>query len=261
MISFRFVARGLVATALICGVVVEAESQTANSGRPKTTAEMARDIARTITDSASSLNAPNGPIFFVSALSRDNIVEVKYVTKDNAIFAGLKSSSDQMRLGKSSYYCNEARISYLKQGIVIQEIIITSNNGDQFDFTFDKSSCEGLPKAKLADSTTLAELALTVAKVENEANKTEASGKPLNFPFQFNGATAHQGIVDERFIVRVPSTRASVQANRGNMEGFVRGYLCSKYRDFIFKGIAFHHFFVLADDSPVIDFTIDRSNC
>jgi hypothetical protein len=260
MILFRFAVRSLVATALICGVVLKADSQTAN-GRQKTTAEMARDIAGTITNSASSLNAPNGPIFFVSAASRGNIIEVKYVTKDNAIFARLKNISDQMRLSKTSYYCNESRISYLKQSIVIHEVIATSNGSDQFDFTFDKSSCEKIPEAKTADAATLARLALTVAKAENEANKTGTSEKPLNSPFQFSGATAHQGIVDERFIVRVPSAKASVQASRGNMEGFVRGYLCTKYRDFIFQGIAFHHFFVLADDSPVLDFTIDRSNC
>jgi hypothetical protein len=261
MISFRFAARSLAAAALICLVGVEAESQTANTGRPKTTAEMARDIALTFTNSASALNAPSAPVTFVSATSRDNIVEVRYVAKDNAIFARLKNNSDQMRLGKASYYCNESRISYLKQGVVIHEMIATSNNSDQFDFTFDKSSCDHLPNAKLAGSAALAELALTVAKVENEANKTEASGKPLNSPFQFNGATAHQGIVDERFVVRDASAKASVQASRGNMEGFARGYLCSKYRDFIFQGIVFHHFFVLADGSPVIDFTIDRSNC
>jgi hypothetical protein len=257
MISFRFAARRLIATALICGVVAEAESQTSNTGRPRSTAELAGDIARTITNSASSLNASSGPILFVSAASRDNIVEVKYVAKDNNIFARLKASFNQIQLTKASYYCNENRISYLKQGIVIHEVIAASNKSEQLDFTFEKSSCERLAPPKMADFATLAELALKVAKVENEVNKTEA----LNSAFQFNGATAHQGVVDERFIVRVASAKASVQANRGNMEGFARGYLCSKYRDFIFQGVVFHHFFVLADNSPVIDFTIDKSNC
>ncbi|HWN49419.1 MAG TPA: hypothetical protein VNO18_06255 [Xanthobacteraceae bacterium] len=254
MTSFRLATRIVAIAALIGGAFGEAQSQIANSQGPKTPVEMAKAIAQTI--SANTLKAPGAPIAFESATSHDNFVEVRYVANDAAVFARLKSNVDQIRLDKASYYCNESRIAYLKQGVVMHEVIATSNNSDQIDFTFDRSSCDSLPKSKLADSKTLAEFARTVAKAENEA-----LGQPSNSPFRLDGATAHQGIVDERFIVLDASARASTQANRGNITGVLTGYFCSKYRNFISQGLVFHHFFVLPDSSPVIDFTIDRSNC
>jgi hypothetical protein len=140
----------------------------------------------------------------------------------------------------------------------MHEVIAMPGDSDQIEFTFDKSSCDALPNAQLADSKTLAELALTVAKAQNDAAGNEASGKASNPSFHLEGATAHQGIVDERFIV--PDQSAN-QANRGKIVAVATGYFCTKFRDVISQGLAFHQFFVLADDSPVIDFTVDRSNC
>src|SRR5205823_4335493 len=151
--------------------------------------------------------------------------------------------------------CQAGRLSYLKQGVVFHEVIATSTGGEQLDFTFDKKSCAGLPKPTLADSKTLAGLAITVAKAENAAVESEASGKPA--PFHPSQATAHQGVVDERFTVREASAKAITPANRGKIAALVTEYFCIKYRDVISQGLAFHHVFVSTDNTPVIDFTIN----
>jgi hypothetical protein len=259
MTSFRLAIRILAATALVSGAFAEAKSQTANNQGPKTPVEMARAIANTI--SANTVRARGAPIAFVSATSHDNVVELRYVANDAATFSRIKGNADQVRLSKASYYCNESRIAYLKQGVVMHEVIAASNNSDALDFTFDKSSCDSLPKSEPADFKTLSEFALTVAKAENEAAKIEALGQSPKSPFHLDGATAHQGIVEERFIVLDASARASTEANRSNIRGVLTGYFCGKYRNFISQGLVFHHFFVLPDNSPVIDFTIDRSTC
>jgi hypothetical protein len=239
---------------LIGAAFSEAASETANNQGPNTAVEIAKAVAHTI--SASALKAPGAQIAFESATSHDNIVEVRFVANDFAVFSRLKSSVDHIRLVKASYYCNESRITFLKQGVVMREIIATSNNSDQIEFTFDISTCGSLPKSKLADSKALAEFALTAAKAENEE-----LGKPSNSPFRLDAATAHQGVVDERFIVLDTSVAAGTRANPSNIKGILTGYFCGKYRNFISQGLVFHHFFVLPDGSPVTDFTIDRSNC
>jgi hypothetical protein len=255
MISFRLASRLLAAaSALIGGALGAAEGQTADYQGPRTPAEMAKAIANTI--SASTLKAPGAPITFQSATSHDGVVEMRFVANDAAAFARLKANAEQVRLAKAPYYCNEARLAYLKQGVVMHEVIATPDNSDQIDLTFDSSSCDNLAKANPADSRTLTELALTTAKAENEA-----VGKPSNAAFHLDGATAHQGIVDERFIVVDASATASTQANRGNIARVFKGYFCSKYRDAISQGLAFHQFFVLSDGSPVIDFIVDKSSC
>jgi hypothetical protein len=256
MFSLRLATRVMAAAALIGGAFGDAYGQTANTPAPATPAQVAQAIAFAI--NANTVKTPGAAIAFESATSHDNVVEMRYVVSDAAGFSRLKDTVDQTRLVKASYYCKESRLAYLKLGVVMHEVIATPGNSDQIEFTFDKSSCDALPKAKLADSKTLAELALTVAKAQNDAAGNEASGKASNTSFRREGATAHQGIVDERFIVPDQSTN---QANRGKIVAVATGYFCTKFREVISQGLAFHQFFVLADDSPVIDFTIDRSNC
>jgi hypothetical protein len=181
---------------------------------------------------------------------------MRFVANDTAAFARMKSNADQIRSTKASFYCNEIHIAYLKQGVVMHEVVATSDNGAQLDFTFDKSSCDNLPKAKLTVSKTLAEWARTVAKAENDS-----VGKSTGSPFQLSEATAHEDIVDEHFIVRDAAAKSSAEANRDKIAGVLGGYFCGKYHDVLLQGLVFHHFFVLPDGSPVIDFIVDRSNC
>jgi hypothetical protein len=259
MFSLRLATRFIAAAALTGAVLGEANGQTTDTQAPATPAQVAKAIAFAI--NANTAKTPGAALVFESATSHDNVVEMKYVVSDAAGLARLKASADQTRSVKTSYYCKESRLAYLKLGVVMHEVFVTPGNGDRIDFTFDKSSCDALPKATLADPKTLAELALTVAKAQNEAGENQALGKASNASFHLDGATAHQGVVDERYIVADPAAKASAQANRGKIVAVATGYFCSKYRDFISQGLAFHHFYVLADNSPVLDFTIDRTNC
>jgi hypothetical protein len=258
MFSLRLTIRIVAAAALIGAALGEANGQTAGNPAPPTPAETAKAIANGI--AASTVRVPGAPLAFESATSHDNVVELRYLANDTG-FARLKTSTEQMRLVKVAYYCKESRLAFLKLGVVIHEVVATAANTDNIDFTFDKSSCDSLPKATLADPKTLAESALTVAKAENEATGNEAFGKNSTGPFQLSEATAHQGVVDERFTVPASTANAITPANRGKITALVTGYFCTKYRDVISQGLTFHHFFVLADHSPVIDFTVDRSNC
>lgn len=254
MPTFGSIARILAAMAFVGAMSGEAGSQTADDQRGRALAETARAIAATI--NANTAKAAGAPITFEGATSHDNFVELTYVVGDAAAFSRLKSNADQVRRAKASYYCNDSRIAYLKQGVVMHEIVVKSDRGERLDFIFDMSSCGSLPTSKLADLKTLADLALSVAKAENETVQKGASS-----PFRLDGAVAHQGVVEERFIVLDASARANAQANRANIAGVLTGYYCTKYGDFISQGLVLHHFFVLPDGSPVIDFTIDKSRC
>jgi hypothetical protein len=257
MFSLRLVTRVIAAAALIGGALGEANGQTAN--KPPTIAEVAKAVASVI--DTSLLKTPGAAIAFQSATSHDNVVEMRYVANDPAGFARLKANANQTQLLKAAYFCKDKLLGYLKLGVVVHEVIATPGNSEHVDFTFDKSSCDALPSERKADSNTLTELALTVAKAQNEAAENEVLGKAADAPLRLNGAALHQEIVDEHFIFPDPLANASAQANRSKIAAVVTGYFCAKYRDAISQGLAFHPLFVLADNNPVIDFTIDRSSC
>jgi hypothetical protein len=257
MFSLRLATRVIAAAVLIGGALGQANGQTLN--KPPAIADVAKAVASVIDTSLSK--TPGAAIAFQSASSHDNVVEMRYLANDAAGFARLKANAVQTRLLKASFFCKDKLLGYLKLGVVVHEVIATPAKGDQVEFTFDKSSCDALPKERQADSNSLTELALTVAKAQNEAGENELLGKAANSPLHLSGATAHQGVVDERFIFPDPSAQASAQVNRGKIAAAVTGYFCAKYRDAISQGLAFHPSFVLADNSPLIDFTIDRSSC
>jgi hypothetical protein len=258
MLSLRLATRIVAAATLLSVALGEADGQTAGNAAPPTLAETAKAIANGI--AASTQRTPGAPLSFESATSHDNVVELRYLAND-AGFARMKTSSEQMRLAKVSYYCQDSRLAFLKQGVVIHEVVTTAASTEQINFTFDKSSCDSQPKAVLADPKTLAEFALTIAKTANEAAGNEAQEKSANGPFRLSGATAHEGVVDERFTVLASSATAMTPENRSKVTAVVTGVFCTKYREVIARGLAFHNFFVLADQSPVMDFTVDRSNC
>ena len=258
MLSLRLATRIVAAAALLGVALGEAHGQTAGNTAAPTPAEMAKAIANGI--AANTQRTPGAPLSFESATSHDNVVELRYLA-DDAGFARMKTSSEEMRSAKVSYYCKDSRRAFLKQGIVIHEVVTTAANTEQINFTFDKSSCDNLPKVALADPKTLAEFALTIAKAANEAAGNEAQGKSANGPFRLSAATAHQSVVDERFTVLTSSTTAMTPESRGKITAVFTGVFCAKYREVIAQGLAFHNFFVLADQSPVMDFTVDRSNC
>jgi hypothetical protein len=250
MFFLRLATRVIAAAALAGAAFGEAHGQTAGN-QASSTPDIAKTVASALT--ANMVKTPGQAITFESATSHENVVELRYVVSDPAGFARLKGNLNLTRSVKAAFYCKKLGVAYLNRGVVIHEVMATSTHSDQIDITVDKSSCADLPKVSVADAGTLAALALSAAKSENETTRSPSHTT-------FGGATAHQGTVDERFTVP-DSARAGTQANRGKIASVLTGYVCTRYRDVIFQGVAFHDFFVATDDSPLIDFTIDGSSC
>lgn len=221
---------------------------------PQTPAEIASAIADTIR--ANTRTAPGSPITLSSATSHDNVVEIRYVVTDAAMFARFKGSAESSRLSLAAHFCTESRKEALIQGVVVHEVFAMSSPNDQVEFTIDKSSCDSLTRVAPADAKTLAELALAAAKAENATASSQSQSA-----YHLVEATAHQGVVDLRFVVRDASTAAAMQAEQRNLAGYVAGYLCGKYLDSIHRGLVFHSVFAVTNGPPTIEFTIDRSAC
>jgi hypothetical protein len=242
--------------ALVCSSPI-AEAQTTPAEKQPIAAEWARKIAFTINNNPGAATSSNPIMSLVSAISRDNVVEIKYVMKDAAAFARLKQNAHSAQLGKTSFYCNASRISYLTQGVVFHEMTMSPSGDDQVELTVDRSSCDILPKITRLDPASLAKLALTVANAENDASAKEY---PPNSILQFGGASAHEGIVEERFIVPTYSP-TSPQINTTVVTDVSRGFLCEKYRGPLLQGISFHRTYVSKDGGLIFDFGVDGAHC
>jgi hypothetical protein len=225
--------------------------------RFKTPAEMAAAIAHTI--DASFPKTKDGPINFQAATSRENVVEIVYAVTDADAFTRIKASADKIKLGAASYFCKDERLSYIKAGVVIRTVEAASDGHDRVEITVDQSACESLaPPPKLADPQTLAAIARTVAQAENEENGSKRSS---DAPFYFEAATAHEGTVEVRFTVADADVGQHISANRTQVVGVLQGSSCFKHGDDLRQGLSLHYVFNLKDNSPVIDFTFDKSSC
>jgi len=181
---------------------------------------------------------------------------MKYVINNSEAFSRAKSNAEQMRVSTDSYYCNESRIAFLKQGVVIHIVYGLSDGSDAIDLTIDKSSCDSLITPKPFDIKALGELAKTIAKTESaEAQKSPSP------TFRLDAITANQGAVEVHRTVIDGSGWGETLAARRNVGGLAAGFLCSKYREAILQGIVFREFFSRPDGSPLFDITIDKSNC
>lgn len=78
--------------ALIIGSPI-ANARTPTPEMQQTAAESARKIAFTISHNPGAATSANAIMSLVSAISRDNVVEVKFVMKDAAAFVRLKQNA------------------------------------------------------------------------------------------------------------------------------------------------------------------------
>jgi hypothetical protein len=241
---------------LVCSSPI-AKAQTPAPGKQQIAAEWARKIAFTISNNPGGAISANPIMSLVSAISHDNVVEIKYVMKDAAAFATLKQKAESVRLGKTSFYCNASRISYLTLGVVIHEMTMSPSGDDQVELTVDRSSCDTLPKITQIDPASLAKLALSVASAENDASAKEY---PPNGVLQFGGASAHEGIVEERFILPTYAPTGP-QVNTTVVTDVSRGILCEKYRVPLLQGITFHQTYLSKDGGLIFNFAVNGSHC
>jgi hypothetical protein len=241
----------VISLAFVGATLGAADGQTLASQGQKSPAELARIIADSVR--ATTRTAPGTPIALGSAISHDNVVEIRYVVTDVVAFGRFKANIETARRSTASLYCNESRRAFLDQGVVLHEVFALSDGSDQVDFTVDKSSCAGLPKTTTADAKTLAALAIAAASAEN-AGSASGAGSAVRFA----EATAHDGIVDVRFIVADP---AAAQQDLRRIVSVLAGFYCTKYLSSISQGLAFYIAIAPISGPPIFEFIIDRSKC
>ena len=258
MVSLRHTTVSAAAIVLLGAVPVSTpEAQTAIDPKFRSTAEMAMAIAHTI--DVSLPKTTDRSLNFQSATSHENIVEIIYTVRDATFIAKLKTSSGDYKRGTISYFCKDERLSYINAGVVIHNILAASDGSDRLETTVDRSACASLPlPPTLADSKTLIEMAQAVVQAENKEN---ASRKPTNDTLHFETAVAHDAIVEMRYSVADAAVAQRITANRVQTIGFLQGSSCARYGDDLRRGLSIHYVFNLKDDSPVMEFTFDKSSC
>ena len=138
-----FASFGLVAAEIVMLVVSvgigQAQSQTSDMQQPKSAAVMA-----VVINQGGFGATPLWPSFtFAGAAAYVNVVEVKYVTIDSALFSRMKIAGEvQLRRLRAAVYCTGARLAYLRRGITVREVFTTLDRGDRVDVSIDVSSCD-----------------------------------------------------------------------------------------------------------------------
>ncbi|WP_298266833.1 hypothetical protein [uncultured Bradyrhizobium sp.] len=126
-----------------------AGGQTAGHPEPKTPAEMAQAIARSIDAMAHAFEAkvPNPatmPIAFEAATSHDNVVDVRYRANDAGMLPRNKAEGEDRRLRFAGKFCFDGRVGLLqKNGVVIHQVL-SASGVSPFEFTIDQSTCVAL---------------------------------------------------------------------------------------------------------------------
>jgi hypothetical protein len=240
-----------VAAALVAAMLGAADGETSADQPPKSPAELARIIADGVR--ATTRTPPGSPISLASATSHDNVVEIRYAITDLVAFSRFKGNVETARLSTAALYCNESRRAMLDLGVVLHWVYALADGSDQVEFTVDKSSCASLPTAAPADAERLAALALAAAQTENAGSRRDAG-----LAVRFAGATAHEGIVDVRFMVVDPAT---ARQNLGRGVAALAGLYCTKYLGPISQGLTLHLTLAPISGPPIFEFIIDKSKC
>jgi hypothetical protein len=242
-------------TAFAYAFAIVGASGQAMDAPPMSVVEAAKAVAHTIDTNTSK--SMNGPIVFLSATARNNVVEIQYAAKDPTSFANNKRNLDNTRLAMARNHCASSRVSFLKIGGAFRIIMLAPDNTDRIEINIDRATCANLPVPKLADAESLARMAQAVAARELAEN----SGSKAKGLFQYEGARSHEGVVEIHAVVTDPSVGENLKVEPYKVIAFFTGYFCSRYRDEIGQGLSIHEKFALADGSPVADFTVGKSSC
>jgi hypothetical protein len=221
------------------------------TGQPST-AELARNIANTIATFAPR-SAQGSFLKFESAVANGNVVEIRYSVADPAAFARMKANSAMLVSGKTGYFCNEARVAPIRQGVIIHDVTAVADGSDKIEVTVDRKTCDRQVRPALADPKTLAQMAEAMAKAENAGETSSGNGV-----FRFEKTTSRDGVVTRHVTIFDVS---AFRAGRTNFNGVGTGYDCGKYRDQILQGVVIRYDFTVKDGSPEDSLVIDRSKC
>jgi hypothetical protein len=250
-------AKKAAATVLFYACTVTYISAQTAPASPISAAEAAKAVADTI--DANTPKAQIGPLTFLSATSHDNIVDVQFAAKDATFFASEKAKLDDRRLALTRYYCSGHRVQFFNMGGVVRQITLAPDNRDRIEVIIDRAACANLanlPATKLADAESLARMAEAIATREHADNSKATARGPIQYD-----VASHDGVVEIHHIVTDPSVGQNIKAKSQHVIGVSTGYFCGKYGNELAQGLSIHEKFALADGSPVVDFTINRSSC
>jgi hypothetical protein len=254
---FKIVANFIAASIIIAGVASHTSgvrAQTLDELKTLTVEQAAAGMARTI--GAFSPKDPNGKPYD-TAIARGNFVEATLMSPLTSDICSQGDKCQSVKDGLISYFCDAARIAFLKRGVIVHQILVNSQNSNKVEFTIDEATCNSLPPPPAQkDAVTLAAMAQTTAKAETAAN----AGKPGDI-FKLNSVTSRGRVVEERFIVNNANVASNIISKRAEFNGIFQGLYCNKYKDEIAEGLRFHHVFLNPDQSPIADFILDQSSC
>jgi hypothetical protein len=100
----------------------------------------ATQMARRLADAYGREHPAGTDITFESVTVQANMVEVKW-TMTNPAFLRLKNDANEMRLNRTSAYC-DGDLAYLNEGVIVREVFARSDHSDRVDFTINNSSCD-----------------------------------------------------------------------------------------------------------------------
>jgi hypothetical protein len=248
----RTVSAIAVATAMLVSPSGKVLGQSGQGTGQPSTAELARNIANAIATFAPK-SAQGSFLKFESAVANGNVVEIRYSVADPAAFARMKANSAMLISGKTGYFCNEARVAPIRQGVIIHDVTAVVDGSDRIEITVDRKTCDRQLRPALADPKTLAQMAGSIAKAENASEPSSGNGV-----LRFEKTTSHDAVVEKRVtVLDAPAFRAG----RTNISGVITGYSCGKYREQILQGVVIRYDFTVKDGSPEDSLVIDRSKC
>jgi hypothetical protein len=118
-------------------------------GRAQSWVQQRNAAAATLAEALRTAKPPYPETTFESTAAYDDLVVVNYVMIDSALFARVKSAdANQLRQVRARDYCNDSRIAYLRQGIVVNEMFATFfDHNDRVSVFISLKACDDAQSA------------------------------------------------------------------------------------------------------------------
>jgi hypothetical protein len=191
--------------------------------------------------------------------ANDNIVNMHFVFNDHQAFMAMKarfpSVQAQFKEKMAMQECSGLHSEFIKSGVLMRRIFEEKSSDERLIISLDYKDCALISLPALADAKTLAGLARTVAASENAQPAAR-----LHAGLRFENATAVDASVEVR-LTALEIADVADTTKRNFLRGTATGIYCTAYHGFIFQGGTIHQIYVQPDGKPLMDRTINRSEC
>lgn len=222
---------------------------------------------------AMQLSRPGAKLFgsmvLESAQVHGRIVEMRYSVKDASEFADMKSEPRWLRIFSSLLCKDQTHIPAFRSGVAVH--VVYQGGAGIIETTVDQTVCDSFSRKPAVDAPVLAGMARDITKTLNGTAQVqdEIMKQVMDALVRFDGATAHSGVVEERYRLAPEGAELSMLFKTVRMRSVFLMLSCFQHYDFVEQGGAFHLNILLPDGKPwitekgkpVLDFTVDRSNC